>query len=146
MSAFPLVCLHLPFLILVHILHVFNLLFILSLQVSDQCHFWGEKFVLQWRWLPDASETGDNSSEQGEEVGEGRTCLWQFLSKVEGKGHKIWGHIIEKNNPLVSSLDLGSKRSRLLKQEQPGLESCLHFLTTLVNQKVVFSMSYIHYG
>lgn len=105
-----------------YFLHTFNLPFILSLQVFDQCHFWGEKSVLQWRWLPDAPEAGDNPSEQGEEVGEGRTCLWQFSSELEGQGCKILWHIKWKQS-LGLDIWAGEQEINILRtSEKPFLK------------------------
>lgn len=128
----------LAILFLTYFLHTFNLSFILSSQVSDQCHFWGEKSVLQWRWLPDAPETGDNPSEQGEEMGEGRTCLWQFSSTLEWNGWKVC-KTLNESSFLVLLSEAGSKKSILWEHRRSHFSnSYLHFLATLVNQTIIF--------
>lgn len=107
--------------------HTFNLPLILSLQVSDQCHFRGEKPVLQWRWLSDAPEAGHNPSEQGEEVGEGRTLLWQSLGWAES-GVRSRPKSKQYNTSKESSLLVcfsghqEQETGALRVQEKPGLK------------------------
>lgn len=132
----PFVSFFLAILFLTYFLHTFNLSFILFSQVSDQCHFWGEKSVLQWRWLPDAPETGDNPSEQGEEVGEGRTCLWKFSSTLEWKGWKVC-KTLNESSFLVLLSETESTKSILWEHRRSHFSnSYLHFLATLVNQTI----------
>lgn len=132
------VCIHLflfpPILFLVYLLHA-RLIFLLFLspQVSDQCHFRREKPVLQWRRLPDASQTGDNPSEQGAEMGTGRT--WFLYSEgwwSRGASWKMLWHAKGKLSLRFWSLDLGCKKSYSKNTKELAHSQSYSFISWLV--------------